>query len=61
MSIGFMNLLTIASKQLILWLVQGELVYNIFFWLLTVVVIVSTALCLFVAHNFKTNNFPYIW
>lgn len=43
------------------FILQGELVYKIFFWLLTAVVVVSTTLCLFVAHNFKTNNFPYIW
>ena len=40
---------------------QGELVYMIFFWLLTAIVVVSAALCVFVAYNFRTNNFPYIW
>lgn len=44
-----------------IWPLQGVLVYYIFFWLLTAVVVVSAGLCLFVAHNFKTNNFPYIW
>ncbi|DBA94392.1 TPA: hypothetical protein ACH3X1_001997 [Trebouxia sp. C0004] len=39
----------------------GELVYMIFFWLLTAIVVVSAALCVFVAYNFRTNNFPYIW
>ena len=59
--VSFVDLYSIDIRKLLVWPVQGELVYKIFFWLLTVVVIVSTALCLFVAQNFKTNNFPYIW
>lgn len=40
---------------------QGYPVFSAIFYLGVGMMVGSIALCAYVAHNFKTNNFPYVW
>ncbi|KAI7846027.1 hypothetical protein COHA_000564 [Chlorella ohadii] len=35
--------------------------YQVVFYTLTVILVASFVLCVFVGHNFKTNSFPWLW
>lgn len=44
------------------WLkTSGYSAFSALFYILIIALAASVALCAYVAHNFKTNSFPYVW